>query len=219
MVMAIYKINKKSNYTTIDNNIFKNKNLSFKATGLLATMLSLPEDWDFSEIGLTKLKLDNKKAIKSALKELEEQGYLVRNRQRDEKGRLKEIVYDIYEEPKCHFQTLENQTLEKEPQLNTNIIKDLSNQKEIYKERFETFYKEYPKKVSKQKTLQWFLKHKPDEELFNKMMSSLKKQKQTQNWLKDNGQYIPFPTTWLNGERWEDEVGVENINEDRRVYF
>lgn len=134
--MAIYKINKKSNYTTIDNNIFKNKNLSFKATGLLATMLSLPEDWDFSEIGLTKLKLDNKKAIKSALKELEEQGYLVRNRQRDEKGRLKEIVYDIYEEPKCRFQTLENQTLEKEPQLNTNIINNLNNKENINNKLF-----------------------------------------------------------------------------------
>lgn len=95
----------------------------------------------------------------------------------------------------------------------------INNTKEIYKERFETFYKEYPKKVSKQKTLQWFIKHKPDEELFNKIMSSLQKQKKTKSWLKDNGQYIPFPTTWLNGERWEDEIDIEDNNEDRRVYF
>lgn len=144
--MSTYRINKKSNYTTIDNNIFKNTELSFKATGLLTTMLSLPDSWDFSEEGLTHLKLDNKKSIKSGLKELEEHGYLVRNRIRDSKGRLKETIYDIYEEPKCHFQTLEkqtldNQTLEKDTQLNTNIInnlnnKKLNNKKEIYKERF-----------------------------------------------------------------------------------
>lgn len=144
--MPIYRINKKLKYTAIDNNIFLNKELSFKATGLLTTMLSLPDNWDFSEMGLATLKKDNLKSIKTALKELEETGYLVRNRKRDEYGRLREIIYDVYEEPTCHFQTLENQTLEKpmlekDIQLNTNIInnlnnKELNNKKENIKERF-----------------------------------------------------------------------------------
>ena len=157
-------------------------------------------------------------AISKWIKALEKNNYITISYEKEGKLTTRRIVKIVQSEVSTDIDTI-NSSLEGYQQEIKENNTSINNQKEIYKERFETFYKEYPKKVSKQKTLQWFMKHKPDEELFNKMMSSLKKQKQTQNWLKDNGQYIPYPTTWLNGERWEDEVDVESINEDRRVYF
>lgn len=125
--MAIFRINKEINYTTIDNNIFKNKNLSYKATGLLVTMLSLPDNWDFTEMGLVSLKKDNRSSIRSSLKELEEHGYLVRVRNRDDKGRLTDTTYDIYEIPMFEKPMLEKPMLENIHNKDTNIINNLNN--------------------------------------------------------------------------------------------
>lgn len=130
--MAIFRINKEINYTTIDNNIFKNKDLSYRATGLLTTMLSLPDNWDFTEMGLVALKKESRETIRKTLKELEECGYLIRTRNRDEKGRLTDTTYDIYETPMSKKPMLDKPMLENYTQLNTNKINNLNN-KYIYK--------------------------------------------------------------------------------------
>ena len=75
-----------------------------------------------------------------------------------------------------------------------------------YEEYFETFWVEYPKKVAKVNVKKWFTKNKPNEELFNKIMNGLGKFKNSEDWSKDNGKFIPYPSTWLNQERWEDEI-------------
>lgn len=76
---------------------------------------------------------------------------------------------------------------------------------EIWETQFEEFYSEYPRKVKKQDVKKWFKKNKPSSELFSSMMSSLEQFRGSKDWLKDNGQYIPYPSTWLNQRRWEDE--------------
>lgn len=134
--MAIFRINKEINYTTIDNNIFKNKDLSYRATGLLTTMLSLPDNWDFTEMGLVALKKESRETIRKTLKELEECGYLIRTRNRDEKGRLTDTTYDIYETPMSKKPMLDKPMLENYTQLNTNNINNLNN-KYIYKGNFK----------------------------------------------------------------------------------
>lgn len=96
---------------------------------------------------------------------------------------------------------------DEENNIKTNNI-NINNKKEIYKEKFEEFYKEYPRKVNKKKTLEWFLKNKPNEELFNIIMNKLQEQKK--HWKEKK--YIPYPTTWLNGEKWNDELEEENNN-------
>lgn len=73
-------------------------------------------------------------------------------------------------------------------------------------EWFIVFWKEYPKKKAKETAEQKFYKVCKDEKTFQEMMAALKIQKQTNDWLKENGQFIPYPTTWLNQKRWEDEV-------------
>ena len=90
---------------------------------------------------------------------------------------------------------------------NTSINNTSINNKKIYKkENFEEFWKEYPRKVNKFKTEEWFKKNNPNEETFNLILNKLKQMKKTDSWKKENGKYIPYPTTWLNQKRWEDEL-------------
>lgn len=118
-----------SNFTIIPNNIFKDKTLSMKAKGLLCLMLSLPPTWEFSEVGLSKLSKDNLTSVKTGLKELEQAGYLQRERIRNEKGHLKSCVYHVFESPilenhtLAQKPTLENPTLENQLQLNKNPLR------------------------------------------------------------------------------------------------
>ena len=103
--------------------------------------------------------------------------------------------------------------LEKEIDINNNIYgqDELDQQlqeksvKTLWEEQFEEFYKNYPKKVKKQDVKKWFKKNKPSSELFSSMMSSLEQFRGSKDWLKEKGQFIPYPSTWLNQRRWEDE--------------
>lgn len=79
---------------------------------------------------------------------------------------------------------------------------------EIWETQFKEFYRLYPKKVKKQDVKKWFQKNKPSNELFSSMMNSLEQFRASKDWQKDGGQFIPYPSTWLNQKRWEDE-GIE----------
>ena len=85
-------------------------------------MLSLPDDWSYSEEGLVGLSNDGISSVRSTIKELMEYGYLVRTRNRDEKGILRDYVYTIYEEP-----TLEKPKVEKPTLENLKTYKILNN--------------------------------------------------------------------------------------------
>lgn len=69
---------------------------------------------------------------------------------------------------------------------------------------FEKFWQAYPRKKAKDAALKAWKKLKPDENLLNVMLAAIERQKKSDQWLKDNGQFIPYPATWLNGKRWED---------------
>ena len=71
---------------------------------------------------------------------------------------------------------------------------------------FLAFWSEYPKKVAKVEAEKAWKKIKPNADLFGRIMSGLQKWKDSSQWKRDNGQYIPNPASWLNGHRWEDEV-------------
>lgn len=75
-------------------------------------------------------------------------------------------------------------------------------------ELFNKFWAEYPKKRDKQSSKKAFTKLNVDVKLFDKMMASLSQFKNSYDWQKNNGQYIPYPSTWLNGRRWEDELAT-----------
>lgn len=111
----------------------KEKNMSLKAKGLLSVMLSLPDDWDYSLSGLIAICKENETAVKSALKELKDFGYIRIDKlmpNETESGRI-EYVYNVFEQPQniikqehkkqgLENQPLENQPIENQVQLNTN---------------------------------------------------------------------------------------------------
>lgn len=93
-----------------------------------------------------------------------------------------------------------------------------NNKKEIYKEKFEEFYKNYPKKLKKAEVEKWFKKNNPDDELFKTIMTQLEKFKKSKEWKEQ--QYIPYPSTWLNQKRWEDEIKTqEDIDKEILDYL
>ena len=97
--MAVCRVEKTKNYTTMSNYHLRDPNLSNKARGLLSTMLSLPDNWDYTTRGLAKICKDGVDGITAQLKELEQYGYLIRNRIRDTSGRIVDMEYIIYERP------------------------------------------------------------------------------------------------------------------------
>ena len=118
--------------------------LSAKAFGLLVKMLMLPPDWNFTEVGLSKLVKDSRDGIRSGLKELEDAGYLIRVRVRDDSGKLRHMEYHIYETPVKQQDkpvsekptleetkpVLENTTLEKSMQVSAHNL--ITNNLNIY---------------------------------------------------------------------------------------
>ena len=97
--MAVFRIEKSRDYTVMSNHHLRNENLSLKSKGLLSMMLSLPENWNYTTRGLASICKEGTDSIGSALKELERAGYIIRNRIRDEKGKIVDVEYVIYETP------------------------------------------------------------------------------------------------------------------------
>ena len=153
--MAVFRVNKDSNYTCMSNYHLKDRKLSLKAKGLLSVMLSLPESWDYSIKGLAAICKEGEDSIKSTLSELKKTGYLTITKEspsKDNSGRYK-YIYDIYEKPEntrgekqpLVFQPLEIQPLENTP-LNINT-KESSTQESNTKEVSTDNKKERKKKA------------------------------------------------------------------------
>lgn len=80
--------------------------------------------------------------------------------------------------------------------------------KDLIEERFADFWKAYPRKSGKGCARKAWNRISPTKELFEKIMTALEAAKSCEQWRKDNGQYIPYPATWLNQERWDDDYGT-----------
>ena len=98
--MAVFRIEKTRDYTVMSNHHLRNTNLSLKAKGLLSLMLSLPENWDYTTKGLARIYKDGVDSICAGGRELEEQGYVIRERVRNPNGQLGAIEYTILEQPR-----------------------------------------------------------------------------------------------------------------------
>lgn len=72
--------------------------------------------------------------------------------------------------------------------------------------RFTRFWQQYPKKVAKVDAKKAFIKLNPDDDLLGVMLAALERHKTSEGWTKDGGRFIPYPATWINQRRWEDEI-------------
>lgn len=131
--MAVFRVEKTKDFTIMSNYHLRDKNLSLKAKGLLSQMLSLPEEWDYTLAGLACINKESKDAIRSAVNELEQAGYITRRQTTTEGGRFGCNEYLIRERPLPHEPLTENPTTvipqtaaplpENPTQLNTNPSK------------------------------------------------------------------------------------------------
>ena len=106
-----------------------------------------------------------------------------------------------------------NQTKAKESKQKQNDINNdndinnkINNDNDIKESRFARFWSVYPRHVAKPNARKAFDKINPDDGLLETMIQAIEQQKRSDQWTRDNGQYIPHPATWLNQRRWEDET-------------
>ena len=131
--MAVFRVEKTQNYTVMSNHHLRDKRLSLKAVGLLSKMLSLTNEWEYSTRGLAAICKEGVDAIGAALKELETCGYLVRHQLRDDKGRISDTEYVIYETPHTACPDTENPYMDKpdtdkpDTENPAQLNKDISN--------------------------------------------------------------------------------------------
>ena len=132
--MPVVRVNKTKDYTVMSNYHLRETNMSLKAKGLLSLMLSLPDNWDYSVAGLVAICKENETSIKSALKELENFGYLRVTKllpNKNDNRTTISYIYDIFEKPLENqgvdyqgvgFLGVDNLGLENQGQLNTNKL-------------------------------------------------------------------------------------------------
>ena len=96
---TVFRVEKTANYTVMSNTHLKDRRLSYKSKGLLSVILSLPPDWDYTITGLAVIAADGVDSVKTAIKELEQYGYVTRTQFRDERGRMVRNEYRVYENP------------------------------------------------------------------------------------------------------------------------
>lgn len=88
----------------------------------------------------------------------------------------------------------------------------VSSQRESREREFKLFWDAYPKHKAKQDAVKAFAKLKEDDRIED-LLVAIQWQKQTKDWLKDGGQFIPLPASWLNARRWEDEPPMSMVTQ------
>lgn len=160
-------------------------------------MLSLPDDWDYTIKGLVSINKESEAAISSALDELKKNGYLVINKimpKDTASGRI-EYVYDIFEVP--------NEEPKPEPRKAPKSDRDAE---------FEVFWNAYPRKKNKETAKKAFEKAIKKTDL-ETILRGIEAQKKSRQWQEADGQFVPYPATWLNAGAWDDEVTEEEKEE------
>lgn len=129
--MAVFRVEKNHSYTVMANHHLRDERLSLKSKGLLSLILSLPDDWRISIEGMTQFSADGKDAIRSAIRELTDAGYITRAQTHSEAGTFSGYDYIVHEtpvaSPSSGFPTMEkpttgNPTTENPTQRNTEIL-------------------------------------------------------------------------------------------------
>lgn len=173
--MATFRVSKDKNYTTINNTGLRDERLTWKAKGILAYILSLPDDWVFYMEEVAKHSKDGIASLKAGMKELKECGYVKRFPIKGEDGKIhrwETIIYEVPQVEKPLVENLpveslqvENLPVENQLLLSTNILSTnilstnntnspqkkgpRKNVSEGYSEDFENLWKTYPKKIDK----------------------------------------------------------------------
>lgn len=222
------RVVKSSGWTAMSNYHLRDKRLSLKGRGLLSTVLSLPDDWEYSIGGLAAICKESRDGIRTAINELESIGYVQRGDQERVDGKFTAGDYTIYEVPPAeqdaahrvavtgtvlpsrqqpHKEIIDNKILTTNPPKAPSGGERRKGQGRRaagwMPERFEAFWSYYPRGEGKEKARQAWDKLKPDSQTIDQIARALQRQKQSPDWQRGIG--IPYAATYLNQRRWEDE--------------
>ena len=216
---------KNDNYTTISNVFLRDNNLSLKAKGLLAIILSLPETWDFSIKGICTTLKEGTTAVYSAIDELKEHGYCKVVTNRNEKGMIIGNDYTFYEEPYNVNPHVENPNVDNQAQINTNISlfdtneldKEIKNEEKKLKEKFDAFVLAYKKAGGRVRNADtefndFTKRHKDWKQVIPYLAMALQREIKARNQAKANNKFYPGIKnliTYLGKQRaWEMYVTI-----------
>lgn len=208
------------NFYLLNKAISEDRRLSWAARGVLVFLLGKPDHWEVSThhlINQTKDcigKVSGRDAIRGVIRELELAGYLQISLERTEGGEFGGRSYTVSESPATDYPGPVEPSPVNPPLVKTDVEQGLNEAVRIEKpmgefdpmEGFALFWKLYPRKVQKAKAQATWEKLNVTPEMFSVITASLARQVTSIEWLKSSGQFIPHPTTWLHGKRWEDEL-------------
>jgi hypothetical protein len=134
------------------------------------------------------------------------------------------LNYDRYQNPKNyeghskqHHEGLAKGSVGAHYKQELKNISTIAHSEDGLTERFDTFWMAYPKKKSKGQARKTWMKIKPSEQLLTEMLGAMEGAKTSVEWNKDNGKFIPYPSTWLNAEGWNDEFEEKPAGEWERL--
>lgn len=217
--MSVLRKEKKSDFTVIDNGIFKNRNLSLKAKGLICLLLSLPDGWEYSVKGLQALSSDKYSAITSGLKELEEAGYF-RREQRFKGGKFAGYEYIISETQNLDFTFSENPISEKtisenHAQLNTNTNKRLNPlSKKVINTEFDNLWILYPRKQGKDKAQGYYERARKAGTTYEEVEAGILAYKAYIEAEGIDKKYVKQGSTFFSQKAWQDDWSVSEKSSD-----
>ena len=206
------------NFYLLNKSISEDQRLSWAARGLLVFLLGKPDHWEVSThhlIGQTKDclgKASGRDAVRGLIRELEQAGYLRIVLERADGGEFGGRSYTVSESPATDYPGPVEPSPVNPPLVSIEGKQGLNEAARIEKpmadkdmaEAFEVFWKLYPNKKSKKDARKAWDKLKPSAELRLTLMTALGNHRVSRDWTKDDGQYVPMASTWLNGERWTD---------------
>lgn len=223
------KIVRQDGFTVLPNQLIRDPTLSLESLGLLARMLMLPDDWDFSVAGLAKLSGCGKDKIRTALGNIEKSGYLLREQEHGAHGKFVN-TYVLYDVPNAHrvgltdaaepcreIRRKQNKDIQIPPIVpqggqrahrRTKVAREAPDWKP---ERFAKLWEFYPhnKRGNKQKAMDMWDRLHPSDELIAEIGRSLKRLLASDAW--QDGVAIPHVSTFLNPltERWKDADNLD----------
>lgn len=208
---------KERDFSILSNIVLQDPNLSMRGLGLLVRLLSRPDNWETNSEVLAREFDCGREQMRAVLGELRDLGYMKLVKSQDAKGHWSSQWFVLEEPeqkdlspplPKLGQPEPGNRVLgEPDAITKTDYKEPIPTAKADYSALFNVFWNAYPKKVGKDAARKAFDKRKPGEDLTEKMLRAVIDQKQSLAWVKDDGQFIPNPATWLNQGRWMDGEG------------
>jgi hypothetical protein len=201
------KLEFENQFTQIHNAWVRDSKLSYKAKGLLTYLLSHEVGYTITIGQIIRESNDGRQAVRSALEELIQAGYLETKRTTDQRGYNAGLAYYIKDpaKPKSENPTLENPTLDNRTAIENNLIKNKKKEDKETTNKFETFWSLYPRKIAKADALKAWAKatKTQDPERLIKLTRAYAEGRLPE------ATYIPYPASWLNKGLYESIEIVE----------